>query len=271
MEPRRNPSIRLKVRAPLSNVSLIYAIRMKVLARELTGKSNLKALFDWCGEHGVGVDGFLLNLLPGGNQGEAWLDARRQRGVFFDRVGNVVARLVNGQIEGDESLSEWLAVLPSTAPGDWERTPKTSPKPSARGARGGIPTATLTAKLDVELTSRAQLEKLTPAQHAQLAAASKELCGKKGLTALMRWCDAEGQGLAHVVVHAARAVQYEAWLTASLEDGAFFDAGETKLNGLTVSQGEVSASVAAREPQVPALHDAMSKLRVPRAPKWVSR
>lgn len=42
-------------------------------------------------------------------------------------------------------------------------------------------------------------------------------------------------------------MRVDPWLAGSLEDGAFFDAGETTLHGLTVSQGEVRASLSERE------------------------
>lgn len=110
---------RLRVRSKLKNVSLIYAIALRKLANELTGRGNLEALFAWCRAQGVGVDGFSLTHIPGGSQGEAWLDARRQRGIFVDRVGNLVATLVDGRVKGDASYAAWLAVLPSTEPVEW--------------------------------------------------------------------------------------------------------------------------------------------------------
>lgn len=304
--PQKRASIRLRIREKLSGISLIYAISMRKLAVELTGKANLDGLFAWCKAQGVGVDGFMLTHLPGGLQGEAWFDGRRQRGVFIDSIGNVAATLVDGKVKGDDRWTAWLAVLPATEPAEWgakERAPAGSaaggvapkptpaepgaakpgaPKPGAAKPAAAKPAAAkpkaakpkaakpaaLVVAVDVELSSRAQAKTLSAVHRRQLEAASKELCGKKGLAALLAWCDDEGQGLAHVVVSAGKTPRYEGWLAASLEDGAFFDAGETKLCGLGISQMDVHASVTAREGEVAALQKAMSKLRAGRAPAW---
>lgn len=274
MEPIRRASVSLRVRTKLKDVSLIYAIPMRKLARALTGKDNLAGLYAWCAKEGVGVDGFQLSLIPGGSQGSVWLDARRENGVILDRIGNVVATVSRGQWSGDASWRTWLDVLPSTAPPEWGTVPSTAPSKPAAPAPKVAPAArapkgtALTARVDLELTSRAQLERLDPLLRRQLEVASKELCGKKGLAALTKWCDAEGQGLAHVVVTRGKTKQFEAWLTAPLEDGVFFDAGEAKLSGLAISQADVHASLTRREPEVAALRAAMKTLRAPRAPTW---
>lgn len=269
-EPRRNATIKLRVRTKLAQVSTFYAIPLRQLAQELTGKANLAALFAWCAKEGVGVDGFLLTRIPGGQQGQCWLDARRTNGVFFDRVGNVVATLRRGVLEGDPAWSGWLEILPPTTPAEWgsSSTPKESPSTARAASTSKAKPAPATARVDLELTSRAGLDELAPVMRRQLEAASKDLCGKNGVVALMKWCDAEGQGLAHVVVTSDGAVRFEGWLTAALEDGVFFDAAGTKPNGLVVSQLHVRASETTREGDVPTLQAAMKKLRAPRAPKW---
>lgn len=101
-----------------------------------------------------------------------------------------------------------------------------------------------------------------------MAAAASGLVGVKGLEALLRWCDEEGQGLAQITVSDGKSVRSEACLTSTLEDGVFFDAGKKRPNGLTLSQGEVGASASAREPEVARLAASMKKLKAPPAPKW---
>lgn len=287
--PIRSAGVAIRVRTKLTGVSLIYAIGMRKLARALTGKDNLAGLFAWCAKEGVGIDGFHLALIPGGSQGSAWLDARRENGVVCDRVGNVVATVSRGQWSGDVSWQSWLEVLPPTAPAEWGSAAAAAPA-KATGAKtttakttAAKTTAaettttkaapaqkrtTLTARVELELSSRAALEKLKPLPREQLDAASKELCGKKGMPALMKWCDTEQQGLARVVVRSGKAVRFEAWLTAPLEDGVFFDAGASEPSGLAISQAEVHASLTKREADVAPLQAAMKKLKAPRAPKW---
>jgi hypothetical protein len=270
LEPRWNATVRLRVRTKLAHVSTIHAIPLRQLAQELTGKANLAALFAWCAKEGVGVDGFLLTQIPGGQQGECWLDARRMNGVFFDRVGNVVATLRRGVLAGEPAWSRWLEILPPTTPWEWgsSSAPKESSSPARAASTSKVKPRPATARLDMELTSRAGLEALAPVMRRQLEAASKDLCGKDSVAALMKWCDAQGQGLAHVVVTCGRSVRFEGWLTASLEDGVFFDAAGTKPNGLVMSQLEVRASDTTREGDVPTLQVAMKKLKAPPAPKW---
>ena len=236
MPPKQVALVRLRIGTPLTGVSLIYAGPLRALAAELTGKPNLQGLYAWCAKRGVGVDGFTLTSIPGGLQGQAWLDADRQRGVFLDRVGNVVARMVGGKLKGDPTLAAWLDVLPATAPAGWgaqapaaASPPKAAARatptpPSARPARAS--TATLTARVVVELRARAQVATLTPTQRKQLSAAAKELCGAAGLP------------------------------------------GKTRLNGLTISQGDVAAGRTAARGDVEALQRAMRKLKAPRAPAW---
>jgi hypothetical protein len=163
--------------------------------------------------------------------------------------------------KGEAVFAQWLPVLASTAPAEWEGAAR---KPGAKAEAGPA----LTARVDLELSSRAQVSKLSALRRRQLESASKELCGKKGLAALMEWCDDQGQGLACVVVSHEKEVRFEAWLTAALEDGVFFDAGKATLSGLNLSQGDVDASKSARERDVAALQRAISKVRAGRAPKW---
>lgn len=272
-EPRRSVQVKLSIRTKLTQVSTIYSINLRKVALALAGKANLAALFAWCQKEGVGLDGFHLGLIPGGGQGELWIDGRRRNGLFIDRIGEVVARLEDGKVtEGDASWATWLALLPSTAPIEWGKakapaTPKKEQEPPLVKPVKAVK-ETLSARVDLELTSRAQVEKLSPVLRRQLEAASKNLCGKKGLAALLKSCDAQAQGLAHLKVSSGKTVRFEGWLTAALEDGVFFDAGQATLNGLAVSQGEVCASETARAADVPALQAAMKKLSAPPAPRW---
>lgn len=270
-EPRRSTQVLLRIRTKLANVSTIYSIPLRKVATALTGKANLAGLYAWCQKEGVGIDGFHLGLIPGGMQGSAWLDARRRNGIFFDRIGNVVATLEDGAVKGDAAWETWLSLLPPTLPAEWGSTAAPSPAKPTRKAAAPEPSAKtppLSARVDVELASRAQAAKLSAIRHAQLEAASKELCGKKGLAALFRACDTEGRGVAHLTITRGKTARYEAWLGASLEDGIFFDAGATAPNGLAISQADVHATQRAREPEVAALAAAMKKLRAPRAPEW---
>lgn len=286
-EPRRSAQVLLRIRTKLTNVSTIYSIPLRKVATALTGKANLAGLYAWCQKEGVGIDGFHLGLIPGGMQGSAWLDARRRNGIFIDRIGNVVATLENGAVKGDAAWEAWLSLLPPTAPAEWGSTPAPAsareaapvaksvakaapakPKRKAVALESRAKTPPLSARVDVELTSRAQASKLSAIRYAQLEVASKELCGKKGLAALFRACDAEGRGVAHLTITRGKTARYEAWLGASLEDGIFFDAGATAPNGLAISQADVHATQRAREPEVAALAAAMKKLRAPPAPEW---
>lgn len=264
-EPVRSVMVTLRVRTK-GPVSPLYGIGLRKLAQALTGKGNVAGLLAWCERAGVGVDLFRFGLRPGGEQGTAWLDGRRANGIVIDRDGNVVATLTAGKLTGDRSWASWLELLPDTSPIEWGSAPPSpsAPKPPAPAPKGPV----LTARVDLELTARSQAQKLTAVHRAQLEAASKELCGKKGLAALLAWCDAEEQGLAHLVVSEGKTPRFEGWLTAPLEDGVFFDAGQTKLSGLVVSEAEVDASRSAREPEVAALQQAMKRLKAPRAPRW---
>lgn len=266
-EPRRSVQVKLSIRTKLTEVSTIYSINLRKVALALAGKANLAALFAWCQKEGVGLDGFHLGLIPGGGQGELWIDGRRRNGLFIDRIGEVVARVEDGKVtEGDASWATWLALLPSTAPIEWGKAK--APAAPKKAQEAPQVKETLRARVDLELTSRAQVEKLSPVLRRQLEAASKELCGKKGVAALLKSCDAQGQGLAHIKVSSGKTVRFEGWLTAALEDGVFFDAGQATLNGLAVSQCDVRASETARAADVPALQAAMKKLSAPPSPRW---
>lgn len=247
-----------------TQVSIFDRPPLFALARHLGVKPDQRSLFGWCAKSGVGIDAFMLQTLPvnGPTRLQAWLEARHQEGIFWDsHSSEVVATLSKGKVQGDAELAEWLKVLAPTADPGWEGP--------ARVAKQGTRGQALTARVDVELTSRAQLQKLPAALKRQLEAASKELCGKKGLDKLMAWCDAEGQGLARVVVLAGKMVRFEGWLTAALEDGVFFEAGGSEPCGLVISQGDVDAPDSTREGEVAALQGAMSKLKAPRAPAWI--
>jgi len=252
---------RLRAATPLS---LSDRPPLFALARHLGVKPDQRSLFGWCAKNGVGIDAFMLQTLPvtGPTRIHAWLEARHQEGIFWDtRSSEVVATLSEGKVKGDAGLAGWLEVLTPTADPGWEGPARAKAKPAPGGPA-------LTARVDMELTSRAQLKKLPAVPKRQLEAASQGLCGKMGLDQLMAWCDAEGQGLARVEVLAGETVRFEAWLTAALEDGAFFEAGGSVPCGLLISQGDVEASQSARERDVAALQRAMSKLKAPRAPKW---
>lgn len=254
--------VRLRVRSA-GPFALFYRQPLFALAKHLGVKADQRSILAWCAQQGIGIDAFTLAPAEGRAVQQLWVDARHQNGVFWNGdTQSVIGTLTNGKVKGDAELATWLPLLPATAPIEWQGAarPASEKKPPE-----GPP---LTARVELELTSRAQLTKLSATHRKQLEAASKELCGKRGLVALMKWCDEAEQGLARVLVSEGKTERFEGWLAAGLEDGVFFDAGQSKESGLVISQSTVSASKSARQPEVASLQRAMSKLRAPRAPRW---
>ncbi len=177
-----------------------------------------------------------------GKQAIGWLDPKHRRGVVYTTEGALLAYVRDGK--------------PMSAFG------RKVPPHLGRALREIRAAEPRVASLEVvhvrTVESLAGAKRLPALERAQLAAASRELCGKPGLEAVFR------EAAQRELVYARFLPRFDAWLWSSLDDGVFFVRGKRALSGIAVSQGRVHDMTGDRDGDVKALQAALKTLRVGR-------
>jgi len=214
----------------------------------------------------VGVDEIALVDGRGVLRATAWTDRGRARGVVFAAEGGLLCWIRDG------------AALPATkkVPPELARAVRTFSKLGDGGGAPGQPKKAGRANRSATdavprfvahhartVATAADARALPAVERAQLLAASGELCGERGVAALLAACAGEG-GVELVRFEGSDGAGYDAWLTAALEDGVFFARGARRPCGLAIGQGQVHDMTERRDALVDNLQAAWRKLRVPR-------
>jgi hypothetical protein len=100
------------------------------------------------------------------------------------------------------------------------------------------------------MNGRATFDALSPEDRAQLAVAGKEILGEESLEAAYAWLEREEMALHKLRLLRGDTVEHDVWINAAMDDGALFEPGTPKANGIVVSQECVSDKTRARREEL---------------------
>lgn len=151
------------------------------------------------------------------------------------------------------------AKVPAKPPVGKTATKKPSTKRSAGGSGRG-----LTTRYGLLLDSRASFDRLSPADRAQLAVAGRLICGEADLDAAFAWFEREEMSLFKLHLYRGDAVEWDVWINTAMDDGAVFEPGTPKENGIGISQMNVHDMEDDRAPLCAEIDAALRGFKLPK-------
>jgi hypothetical protein len=97
------------------------------------------------------------------------------------------------------------------------------------------------------MNGRESFDALSAADRAQLTAAGKAILGETSLEATFAWLEREEMALHKVQLVRGDEPLADLWINAALDDGALFEPGTPKPNGIVISQEHVGDTTSSRK------------------------